>query len=170
LWEDIVAQQDSSKSRQDDVIQQWSERIKLASGALSHRKFKAVNTSILSQIERIWNDRARLVKRTQQVRGKPYKIFGKPMMAATTEMDEEIFDDTDFYQQLLKEIIESKAGPDEDHFSQAQQWLALKQLQAKHKKLYPTKTTKGRQMRYTIHEKLVNFMLPSAQLRRHQVF
>jgi protein AATF/BFR2 len=108
------------------------------------------------------------VKRTQQIRG-PYKIFGKTMMTKTLPVtDEEVFDDTDFYQHLLKEVVESKIDLHSDSITQARQWLAAQQLQQKSRKSYTKKATKGRQLRYIVHEKLVNFMVPTSRLIWHE--
>ena len=163
-----MAWQEFFLSHQNRIIQEWNDKIQLASPAFLHKKFKTINTSILGQIEQIWNDRPRLIKRAQQIRGKPYGILGKPPIQDSSNIDEEIFDDADFYQEILKEIIESKIDPSGDPVTQARQWLVSKQLQEKQKKSYEKRATKGRQLRYTIHEKLVNFMVPTTQLDWHE--
>jgi hypothetical protein len=53
----------------------------------------------------------KLIHRTQQLRGTPVKIIGKPQDSqgenpVADPVDPEIFDDTLFYQQLLKSLIE----------------------------------------------------------------
>ncbi|RUS29069.1 apoptosis-antagonizing transcription factor, partial [Jimgerdemannia flammicorona] len=63
-----------------------------------------------------------------------------------THHDPEIFDDTDFYDQLLCELIESHMA-------------ALKQSKQQ-KKIVDMKASKGRRLRYHVHEKLQNFMAP----------
>jgi protein AATF/BFR2 len=168
LLEDIMKWQGLFHSHQSRIIQDWNDKVQLASHALLHKKFRTINTTILDQIEQIWNDRSRLIRRTQQIRGKPYRILGKPSVRDLPNEDEEIFDDTDFYQQLLKEIIESKIDSSCDPATQARQWLLSKRFQEKQKKPYEKKTTKGRQLRYTTHEKLVNFMVPTVQLNWHE--
>ena len=74
--------------------------------------------------------------------------------------DPEIFDDADFYQLLLKELvdqrmIEASAAPAGGPVAQ---WAAVKE--AKTKKNVDTKASKGRKMKFTVHEKLQNFMAP----------
>ncbi|EAU90182.2 hypothetical protein CC1G_05720 [Coprinopsis cinerea okayama7 len=70
------------------------------------------------------------------------------------EEDVEIFDDTDFYQKMLRDIIDARGGGDKDA-----DWLAI-QKQKKAKKVVDTKASKGRKIRYHVHEKIQNFMVP----------
>merc|ERR1711881_483594 len=60
--------------------------------------FSKLETSPVQQIESIIVDRSRLLKRTQKVR----------TSQNNDEYDVENFDDTDFYQELLKQVITSK--------------------------------------------------------------
>jgi len=69
-----------------------------------------------------------------------------------SDEDEEVFDDADFYQQLLRDVIESKGG------GSAQ--LMASQKQKKTKKHVDTRASKGRKIRYEVHEKIENFMVP----------
>ncbi|KAK0188877.1 apoptosis-antagonizing transcription factor [Armillaria mellea] len=68
------------------------------------------------------------------------------------EHDSEIFDDTDLYQQLLRDVIDAEKNGADD-------WLVV-QKQKKAKKKVDTKASKGRKIRYEVHEKLQNFMVP----------
>ena len=75
--------------------------------------------SVLSQIQHILNDKERLIKRSQLKRSE-YKIFGSVSSELSGPKDEsngdahlseyhtDIYDDDDFYQELLKELIESR--------------------------------------------------------------
>jgi len=71
------------------------------------------------------------------------------------EDDEEIFDDTDFYQQLLRDVIDSKGRGS----GQLTDWTTS-QKQKKSKKVVDTRASKGRKLRYEVHEKIQNFMVP----------
>ncbi|KAI0309579.1 apoptosis-antagonizing transcription factor [Amylostereum chailletii] len=68
--------------------------------------------------------------------------------------DDEVFDDTDFYQELLRDVIDARGqdGGRDD-------WMAA-QRQKKAKKSVDTKASKGRKLRYEVHEKIQNFMVP----------
>ncbi|KAL5999315.1 hypothetical protein ACLOJK_040766 [Asimina triloba] len=67
--------------------------------------------------------------------------------------DPELLDDSEFYQQLLKEFFES-CDPD----SSEQAFYALRKLQRKKRKYSDQRASKGRKIRYQEHEKLKNFM------------
>jgi protein AATF/BFR2 len=57
------------------------------------------------------------------------------------EEDMEIFDDTDFYQQLLRDVIDAKSGANAD-------WIAMqRERKATKKKQVDTKASKGRKIR-----------------------
>ncbi|KAG8707203.1 rRNA-processing protein bfr2 [Ceratobasidium sp. 395] len=70
------------------------------------------------------------------------------------EGDAEVFDDLDFYQTLLRHVIDSRTGADG-----AEDWTTRQRLK-KAKKVVDTKASKGRKLRYEVHEKLQNFMVP----------
>jgi len=72
------------------------------------------------------------------------------------EEDIDVFDDTDFYQQLLRDVIDSRG---DNGSGTANDWVVL-QKQRKAKKKVDTKASKGRKLRYAVHEKLQNFMVP----------
>ncbi|KAJ3357512.1 Riboflavin synthase alpha chain [Entophlyctis luteolus] len=84
--------------------------------------------------------------------------------------DDEVFDDGDFYQQLLKELIEVRLLETDDPMELGMKWAELKQLQSKTKKKrdVDTKASKGRKIRYHIHEKLQNFMAPEPRGTWHE--
>lgn len=76
--------------------------------------------------------------------------------------DPNIYDDGNFYQLLLKELVdqrrvESLTAPS-GAGDMGKTWVAVKE--AKTKKNVDTKASKGRKMRFTVHEKLQNFMAP----------
>merc|ERR1712228_722563 len=78
----------------------------------------------------------------------------------TAQTDSEIFDDDDFYHQLLRDLIARKTLNSTDQSQLTRQWLEVQKLRTKLKKKVDTKASKGRKVRYDIHAKLVNFMAP----------
>ncbi|XVF67731.1 hypothetical protein PTKIN_Ptkin10aG0145500 [Pterospermum kingtungense] len=65
------------------------------------------------------------------------------------------FDDSEFYRQLLKESLETV-----DPTSSEKAFYALKRLQTKKRKIVDRCASKSRKIRYNVHEKIVNFMVP----------
>lgn len=78
-----------------------------------------------------------MVDRTRMYRGKGERIgVSKPV-----EHDPEVFDDGDFYQQLLRDVIDARNGEDG-----SQSWVRA-QKERKKKKVVDTKASKGRKIR-----------------------
>ncbi|XP_051748866.1 protein AATF isoform X2 [Ctenopharyngodon idella] len=166
----------------DATLQKWYDKTRLTTGK-SNKGFGAFDRNILTQVEQVLMDKERLLRRTQTRRSE-YRVLGKPepitpeIDSSVTEgeaaelalkanvhlkdMDEEIFDDDDFYHQLLRELIERKTSATDpnDQVAMGKQWLAIQKLRSKIKKKVDTKASKGRKIRFHIHSKLMNFMAP----------
>lgn len=71
-----------------------------------------------------------------------------------------IYDDTDFYSTLLQSLISQRSSETTTSMANLnlQPWQAARE--ARTKKVVDTKASKGRKLRYTVHEKLQNFMAP----------
>lgn len=69
------------------------------------------------------------------------------------EEDEEIFDDTDFYQQLLRDVIDSKGRGS----GQLMEWTTS-QKQKKSRKVVDTRASKGRKLRFVMFSNRRNLM------------
>ena len=150
------------------TIEKWNDKTRLAAGG-NQKSFAAFELSTLKQIEHILADKSRLIKRTQLKRS-DYKILGKGSTTPQENVDKEeeedqkdydpeIFDDDDFYHQLLRDLIEKKTDGASGE-ALGQKWLQLQKLRTKAKKKVDTRASKGRRIRYDIHSKLVNFMAP----------
>ncbi|MCP9265293.1 Protein AATF [Dirofilaria immitis] len=87
------------------TVSKWDERTTLINiGIVKNKKkdFSAFESAVLKQIEQIMNEKHRLLRRTQMKRHDIDRIGSDE----SNNYDAEIFDDDDFYQQLLKELIE----------------------------------------------------------------
>ena len=80
-----------------------------------------------------------MVDRTRVYRGKGERVGSDSVQ--TTEHDPEVFDDTDFYQQLLRDVIDAR-----NEGSGSQDWIQA-QKERKKKKVIDTKASKGRKIR-----------------------
>ncbi|CAG5036078.1 unnamed protein product [Parnassius apollo] len=167
------------KTFRDTTIQKWNEKTRIATAA--NIKSAPTNT-ILQQISYILSDRNKLIRRTQLKRSE-YDIIGykkesvldenkeqnqeNPVTKDRKDDDEyipEIFDDSDFYHQLLRELIECKSADISDPVQLSRQWIALQQMRSKMKRKVDTKATKGRRIKYVVHNQLVNYMAPEKSL------
>ncbi|KAI8579041.1 hypothetical protein K450DRAFT_243581 [Umbelopsis ramanniana AG] len=169
LWEDMSQLNELFTPYRNATVEKWGSKVQIASGIPLNKKFKAFDQSIMTQVNSILGDGDRLVKRTQ-LRRTENRPLGKeqPEVDEAKEVevdghladhDAEIFDDNDFYQQLLKELIESRMVDTDDPIALGMRWAALKQNKQK-KKTVDTRASKGRRLRYHVHEKIQNFMVP----------
>ncbi|GLV40452.1 Apoptosis antagonizing transcription factor [Carabus blaptoides fortunei] len=166
--QDIRTRHDKYKDYRNTIIQKWHDKTRLMIA-----KNNAGSTSILQHINYVLDDRSKLVRRTQLKRSE-YDVIGKEKSEDINtesekhahpsklpeEYDTEIYDDDDFYHQLLRELIEFKSTDVTDPVQMSRQWIALQNLRSKMKRKIDTKATKGRKIRYAVHSKLINFMAP----------
>ncbi|CAN0065275.1 protein AATF [Lampetra fluviatilis] len=169
------------KHHRNAVIQKWHDKTKLSAGKM--KGFASFDRSVLLQIEHVLQERERLLLRTQTKRS-AFTILGKTPNEETSDsgmgtdeshpavapraasqlkdIDPEVFDDGDFYHQLLRELIECKtaATDSNDQLAWGRQWLEIQKLRSKVKKKVDTKASKGRKIRYNVHSKLLSFMAP----------
>ncbi|XP_063236051.1 protein AATF-like [Bacillus rossius redtenbacheri] len=144
----------------DATIQKWNDKTRVAVGNLSNKNFSAFEQSTVSQIENVLRDRARLLRRSQ-VKRASYAVLGQGEEGGEeNERDVELFDDGDWYQQLVRELIERKCAGVGDPAQLGRRWLQLQSLRSKMRRRVDTRATKGRKVSYTVHPKLVSFMAP----------
>lgn len=179
-WQDNQKLDDLNKQFQEDTVNKWQRKVQISgSASLMAKKLKALNQPIVSQISQMMSsDTDRLLKRTRLNRHDAKSLFSDLKHAKQKDDHEdspkepvvEIFDDHDFYAQLLKEVIQSKSGDPDSIGSQdpmlvaGQQWAKLRQLQRSTRQhgqgAYERRASKGRKVRYQVHEKLMAFTAP----------
>ncbi|OBZ66507.1 hypothetical protein A0H81_13522 [Grifola frondosa] len=123
-------------------------------------------TGIVSMVDDVLRtDGGKLLGRTQTRRDKGTRLGSAETLSERPHGDHddneesELFDDTDFYQQLLRDVIQSRGGPESQ--GGEQEWVKQqRERKARRKKAVDTKASKGRKLRYEVHSKLQNFMVP----------
>ncbi|KAI0819628.1 apoptosis-antagonizing transcription factor [Trametes gibbosa] len=106
-------------------------------------------------------DGPKLLDRTRKRKDRHARIGQTlPSPDAEDTADADLFDDTDYYQQLLRDIIAARGGTAGDAASDAQWQAAQRDRKARRKRTVDTKASKGRKLRYDAHAKLQNFMVP----------
>ncbi|KAK2030415.1 TRAUB-domain-containing protein [Colletotrichum zoysiae] len=155
IWEGIQeAEQRASKYRKK-VLETWSAKTRSANVEVKSRNLVSTQTSVVASLEDQLLNVDRLVKRTRTPRS-----CAPAQVARKVNEDPEVYDDADFYQLLLKELVEQRTS-DTGGGAAAQptvRWAAMKE--AKTKKHVDRRASKGRKMRFNVHEKLQNFMAP----------
>jgi len=89
-------------------------------------------------------DHEKLLARTQISRGKKGRIgaLQEGNVDVSEAVDPDIFDDTDFYQKMLRDIIDARGNR-----NGGDDWM-VSQKQKKAKKKVDTKASKGRKLRF----------------------
>ncbi|KAK4158345.1 hypothetical protein C8A00DRAFT_28625 [Chaetomidium leptoderma] len=156
IWENMQAVEQVALSHRRKVLDKWSERVKKSNAGLSTRKLVNSDTqSLVSALDEQLLSSERLVKRARTPRS-----CAPAQAAKKVEEDADIYDDADFYQLLLKELVDQRStdtgAPGESVATV--RWAALKET--KTRKQVDRRASKGRKIRYTVHEKLQNFMAP----------
>ncbi|KAK2465660.1 hypothetical protein APHAL10511_002204 [Amanita phalloides] len=144
------------------TLNKWSAKIQAVSPSVllpsNRNAFSKRSQHLKSAVElaeEALKEYDKLLSRTRTWRGKERRI-GTMIEGQGTVDEEDLdrFDDTDFYQQLLRDVIDSKGnggGVDD--------WMTI-QKEKKAKKKVDTRASKGRKVRYHVHEKMQNFMVP----------
>lgn len=130
------------------MIDKWNERANSTSATL--KKLKVFNQSASKQIELALQDKEKLVARAQTLKADVKVVgMGEDEHFVAGQVNEDVFDDADFYQQLLREFINSKmtVTDGDDSVAMTRQALALQQLKHKQKKSVDTKASKGRKIK-----------------------
>lgn len=169
------------KEYQYSVISKWHDRTKvLTPGSIKTQKQQG-NIDVLRKIEGVLANREELIKKSQLLKG-GYELFDKStaivepkQIAEPGENDQqtdeqngnnesdntyssEVYDDTDFYHTQLRELIEYKTSSSSNANEMAKQFTELQKLRKKMKKTVDTRASKGRKIRFVVHNKLVSFM------------
>jgi len=158
IWSSIQASERSMLPHRKTILEKWSQKtrgaaVSSAKGRLSTTTEQTLTDVLTTQLQ----DMSRLVARTQVPRS------CAPLQAsANIASSKSIYDDADIYGLLLKELLEQRSADlnasGAGEFVVQQPWQVARE--AKTKKVVDTKASKGRKLRYTVHEKLQNFMAP----------
>ena len=162
IWENLQDAESTAIATRQSTLEKWSARVRDATALPVSSKLNNTvrQQTITNVLQEQLSNSERLIKRTKM----PRSCAPVQAKLKITE-DPHIYDDADFYQLLLKELVDqrmmdssSTSAPLGDGGRSIAQWTAAKE--AKTKKNVDTKASKGRKMRYTVHEKLQNFMAP----------
>ncbi len=140
------------------ILERWSRKTKATTVANNNARLNAAATQTLTEVLDAQLTSSHLVTRTQTPRScAPIQSSSK-----SAQPDSAIYDDADFYGLLLKELLEQRSaevnGNGAAEFIVQAPWQLARE--AKTKKVVDTKASKGRKLRYTVQEKLQNFMAP----------
>ncbi|OAF99985.1 TRAUB-domain-containing protein [Paraphaeosphaeria sporulosa] len=159
IWDRLCAQESSAKKQRRAVMEKWSAKTRTAKIATAQRQLNVSAEQTLTEVlDSQLTNSTHLVARTQMPRS------CAPIQSASSKPlpDVNIYDDADFYGLLLKELLEQRSAELSNNgtaeFVVQAPWQVARE--AKTRKVVDTKASKGRRLRYTVHEKLQNFMAP----------
>ncbi|KAI1473035.1 TRAUB-domain-containing protein [Daldinia caldariorum] len=158
IWENMKVIEQRAIVRRRAVLEKWSHSARnIRMVDRSSRKFTSITEkSLTTRLDEELDAPERLIKRTRTPRS-----CAPAQVAKKINEDPTIYDDADFYQLLLKELVDQRTGDASGAPggpTATIRFAAVKE--AKAKRHVDTKASKGRKMRFNIHDKLQNFMAP----------
>ncbi|KAJ4973422.1 hypothetical protein NE237_006596 [Protea cynaroides] len=142
-------------------VDKWQRKTQVTTGsAVFKGNLNAFNQNISEQVADYIRNPSKMIKSMQLHRSTVALLGFVPEAEPNVKKkdinvdgDPELLDDSEFYQQLLKEFFETF-----DAKSSETAFYALKRLQTKKQKIVERRASKSRKIRYHVHEKIVNFM------------
>ncbi|RKF62364.1 Protein bfr2 [Erysiphe neolycopersici] len=170
MWEKMKDLEAASIDNRRKIIEKWSVKTR---GSMTLPLTEKLNPtlnqqSIISILNNHIEDSEHLVRRTKMPRScapvqRDLKIVEDP----------KIYDDGNFYQMLLKELVEQRRSESTSMpmtSSIDNKPIPLTAIkEPKVRKVVDTRASKGRKMRFTVHEKLQNFAAPEDRSSWEQV-
>lgn len=155
LWQRMQDLESDSQTHRRAVLEKWNHKVRGTNASLPNAKGKLIansDNSITAVLD------AHVATELGERSTKKQR---------TTESSDLVYDDTSFYQTLLRDLVEQRMSSS-DAVTNILDSLHLQipthptsgMRKDKIRKDVDTKASKGRKMRYNVHEKLQNFMAP----------
>ncbi|PMB64535.1 Protein BFR2 [Beauveria bassiana] len=156
IWEQLQEEDRCALKFRKKCLEKWSRKVQSVN-VTAPKAFGSRNKTLVDSLHDQLNDpEKRLAKRTRVPRSCAPAQHAKKMAE-----DKAIFDDADFYQLLLKELVEQRTVDSSSNQTSAVPSVVLTATRENRtRKVVDRKASKGRKMRFTVHEKLQNFMAP----------
>jgi len=155
IWRQLQDEDATAVQFREDRLEKWSRKVQSVN--VTPTALGQKNKTLVSALQdQLANPESRLLKRTRVPRSCAPAQAAKKMAE-----DEAVYDDADFYQLLLKELVDQRTVESSSAQTSAVPTVMLTAAkEAKVRKQVDRKASKGRKMRFTVHEKLQNFMAP----------
>lgn len=140
---------ENMRNYRNEVLLKWDDRTKLLTpGAGLKRKSMQEDYDIIKKIDSALANREALLEKSQTLKSnQPQPEEQENTEATTGNRQKEVYDDSDFYHQQLRELIEYKASSTSNMGDIAKQFVELQKLRQKMKKKVDTRASKGRKLR-----------------------
>jgi len=151
----------------EKIFNIWYRKTLVYSHVSNNKILKILNNNFCEHIKTSIDSNYDNIRRKSMKKQVGQKILGKGGKDVLEEYDDEIYNDYDFYNFLLKEFISSKediiANESVDNYNSRID-LTLQYIMNRNKDKKSTnkdkKASKNRKIKYDKHEKLINFMVP----------
>ncbi|CAA9966235.1 Traub transciption factor family protein [Pyrenophora teres f. maculata] len=158
IWSSLQATEKTALPHRKAVLERWSNKTKATTVTNNKARLNASAQQTLTEVLDSQLTSSHLITRTQTPRScAPLQSSNK-----AAQPDPAIYDDADFYGLMLKELLEQRSADlnanGTAEFVVQAPWQVARD--AKTKKVVDTKASKGRRLRYTVQEKIQNFMAP----------
>ncbi|KAB8263851.1 apoptosis-antagonizing transcription factor [Aspergillus pseudonomiae] len=169
LWKRMADLESDSVAHRRAILDKWSLKVRGSNATVPNSRGKLLGSAASGQQKisavldaQIASETDRAAKRARTANGS----------SAGDEDQEPIYDDTIFYQSLLRDLVEQRMsssdaitnGIDTLHIQLPSRGLSIHPVTGmrkdKVKRDVDTRASKGRKMRFEVHEKLQNFMAP----------
>ncbi|RYG53643.1 hypothetical protein EON66_08225 [archaeon] len=152
-WRAIEAGWDAFAPYRDETVDTWGRTLTYAGGLTQKQavKLRVMNADISKQVSNIMADRERLLARTRP-KAEAVAVLGQ---ARSEQAGDHVFDDSDFYQVLLREFVSISASS-----AATQAAGGIRSYASKKREGVDHRASKGRKLKYVTHPKLVNFVAP----------
>ncbi|KAI7940121.1 hypothetical protein MJO28_013773 [Puccinia striiformis f. sp. tritici] len=143
------------------TVRKWSTKINSTTG-LNPKKFnggggtsKHLQQNVMDQLDQLWSskeEREKLITRSKTSKQRAKNVSDLVRLSDSNS----VFEDRDFYLSLLKDVVETATRNQEESMIGMNDYRS----QRTHRESVDTKASKGRKIRYDIHEKLLSIMVP----------
>lgn len=168
LWERMSDLESESLAHRRSVLDKWSSKVRGTSTSLPNARGKLLGSASGQQSITAVLD-AHVATELGDRSSKRARQSGPTNGTSSAYNAEPVYDDTAFYQSLLRDLVEQRMSSEAitgglDTLSQLPSRLPIHPVTGmrndKVKRDVDTRASKGRKMRFNVHEKLQNFMAP----------
>ncbi|KAF3909458.1 hypothetical protein AA313_de0202948 [Arthrobotrys entomopaga] len=166
IWKTMKKIEGDSAVYRSSILEKWSARVQATTNVVPTAKKLNQSTVVQTISSQL---REHLLDVSGEVAKSRVPQESAPVQKAQKlDEDASIYDDTDFYKRLLLVLLEQRGNSATNGGVVQLAPADLQELKVKKKRNnVDTKASKGRKLRYHVHEKLQNFMMPDDTLEWH---
>ncbi|TWU75998.1 rRNA-processing protein bfr2 [Metarhizium rileyi] len=145
IWEQLQGEDKDATGFREERLEKWSKKVDSVNMTRPNRLGGKSMSLIGALREQLIVPNSRLIKRTRVPRS-----CAPAQLAKQVATDEYVYDDADFYQLLLKELVDQRTVEGTaDHAAAVPTVMVTATKEAKMRKQVDRKASKGRKMRFT---------------------